>query len=72
MALSKVEQSGFHKIISIQAEALLLGKLAALGLVPGAEIEVLHGALHGAAVVSCRGSDFVLGRGIAQQILVEE
>lgn len=55
--------------------ALLTGRecaarLASLGLVPGAEIEVLRNAEHGPFMVAVKGSRVVLGRGVAQRVMV--
>lgn len=71
MVLTNAEKGNTHRIARIHAEATLMGKLASLGLVPGSEIEILQNSLHGAAVVSCKGSQFVLGRGLAELIQLE-
>lgn len=71
MVLTNAKKGNVHRILSIQAEASLQGKLAALGLVPGSEIEVLQNSLHGTSVVACRGSQFVLGRGLAELIQLD-
>ncbi len=42
-----------------------------MGLVPGAEIEVLRNSLHGPFLISVKGSRIALGRGMAQDIVVE-
>ena len=70
MSLERVENGQRVQVVTTNAEGILMGKLASLGIVPGAEIEVLHNSLHGAFVISCKGSRFVLGRGIATAIQV--
>jgi Fe2+ transport system protein FeoA len=49
----------------------LRGRLAALGLLPGTELEVVQNSGHGPFVVSVRGSRIVIGRGMASRIEVE-
>ncbi|MTI67690.1 MAG: ferrous iron transport protein A [Firmicutes bacterium] len=46
-------------------------RLQDMGLTPGVEIKVVSGNNRGAVIVSLRGSKLVLGRGMAQKILVE-
>ena len=47
------------------------GRLAALGLVPGSEIEVVRNSGSGPFVVEVRNSRILLGRGMASKIEVE-
>lgn len=47
------------------------GRLAALGLLPGTELEVIQNSGHGPFVVAVRGSRIVIGRGMASHIEVE-
>jgi Fe2+ transport system protein FeoA len=42
-----------------------------MGLVPGVEIEVLRNSLRGPFLIALRDSRIILGRGMAQKILVE-
>ena len=70
MSLKRVANGQRVEVVATNAEGILLGKLASLGIVPGAEITVLHNSLHGAFVISCRGSRFVIGHGIADTIQV--
>jgi len=49
----------------------LKGRLAALGLLPGTELEVVQNSGHGPFVVSVRGCRIVIGRGMAAKITVE-
>lgn len=42
-----------------------------MGLVPGVEIEVLRNSLHGPFLIAVKGSRIMLGRGMAQKIVVE-
>lgn len=72
MALSKVKKGKVVSVVSLDVDTRVLGKLSSLGLVPGAKISVVHNGLYGACVVGCRGSRFVLGRGLANIIHVTE
>ena len=56
---------------SIDGGRQLRGRLAALGLLPGAELEVIQNSGQGPFVVAVRGSRIVIGRGMAARILVE-
>ncbi|MDO4570997.1 MAG: FeoA family protein [Planctomycetia bacterium] len=71
MTLTKATDGVKTKITSLEATHALRGKLAAMGIVPGSEIEVVRGAFHGAYIIRCRGAEFVLGRGLAHLIHVE-
>jgi len=39
-------------------------------MVPGVEIEVLRNSMHGPFLVEVKGSRIILGRGMAQKIIV--
>jgi len=47
-------------------------RLAEMGMVTGAEVEVLDGRMMGPLVVNLGGSRLVLGQGMAMKILVSE
>jgi len=49
----------------------LRGRLCALGLIPGARIEVVRNGGGGPCVVSVGGHRVVIGRGMAMQIEVD-
>ena len=46
-------------------------RLAALGLLPGAELEVIQNSGQGPFVIAVKGSRIVIGRGMAARIAVE-
>lgn len=46
------------------------GRLAAMGLVPGTELEVLRNTPHGPFLISVKGSRIMLGHGMARKIQV--
>ena len=58
------------RIITVYAGHGLRGRLAAMGLVPGVEIEVLRNSMHGPFLIAVKGSRIMLGRGMAQKIVV--
>ena len=45
-------------------------RLSEMGLVPGTPVTVMHGSLRGPFVVSVKGGRIMLGRGMAQRIMV--
>lgn len=47
-------------------------KLFAMGLIPGTVLDVISGCCSGPCRLKVRGSDLVLGHGMASQILVHE
>ncbi len=71
MPLALVKEGTRAILRSINGGHGLRGRLAALGLIPGAEIEVLRNAGRGPFVVAVGGARLVLGRGMAMQIEVE-
>lgn len=71
MPLAMVVAGRKVRMVGVQAGRGLQGRLAAMGLVPGAEIEVVRGSARGPFVVSVKGCRLMLGRGMAHRILVE-
>jgi Fe2+ transport system protein FeoA len=71
MPLSQVNEGTRAVLKSIDGGRQLRGRLAALGLLPGAELEVVQNSGRGPFVLAVRGSRIVLGRGMASRILVE-
>ena len=47
-------------------------RLAELGFISGAEIEVINNALNNAMIIKIKGSKFIIGKGLATKIFVEE
>jgi len=58
------------KLLSINAGRGLTSRLAAMGLVPGVELVVVNNGFAGPVVVSVKESRIMLGRGLAQKIIV--
>lgn len=71
MPLTQVNEGGRATLRSIEGGRQLRGRLAALGLLPGTELEVIQNSGHGPFVVSVKGSRVVIGRGMAAHIAVE-
>jgi ferrous iron transport protein A len=71
MPLTKVSEGARAILRSIEGGRELRGRLAALGLLPGTELEVIQNSGHGPFVVAVKGSRIVIGRGMAARIAVE-
>jgi Fe2+ transport system protein FeoA len=71
MPLTMVDEGARAILRSIEGGHQLRGRLAALGLLPGTELEVIQNSGHGPFVVSVKGSRIVIGRGMAARIAVE-
>ena len=46
-------------------------RLASIGILPGTELALVRRGAAGPVIVEVRGSQFILGRGMAQRVLVE-
>lgn len=71
MPLTIVQAGRRVRLVAVDAGYGLQGRLAAMGLVPGVEIEVLRNSLHGPFLIAVKGSRIMIGRGMAQKIIVE-
>ena len=72
MPLSMASVGSRVRIMKIVAGRELNQRLAEMGMVTGAEVEVLDGRMMGPLVVKLGGSRLVLGQGMAMKILVSE
>jgi ferrous iron transport protein A len=70
MPLSLVKAGKRVRIEGIAEGDGFQGRLAALGMVVGADIEVLCNTVRGPFIVSLKGGRIMLGREMAQKILV--
>jgi Fe2+ transport system protein FeoA len=70
MPLSLVKAGKRVQIAAIKASDEYQGRLAAMGMVTGAVIEVLCNTVRGPFIVSLKGSRIMLGREMAQRIFV--
>ena len=71
MPLTMVHEGAKAVLRSIEGGRQMRGRLAALGLLPGTELEVIQNSGKGPFVVGVRGSRIVIGRGMAARIEVE-
>jgi ferrous iron transport protein A len=70
MPLTIVQSGRRVRVLAVEAGHGLQGRLAAMGLIPGVEIEVLQNTMKGPFLISVKGSRIMLGRGMAQKIMV--
>ena len=70
MPLTIVQVGRRVRLVAVAAGRGLQSRLAAMGLVPGVEIEVLRNSQHGPFLIAVKGSRIMLGRGMAQKIVV--
>ena len=68
-SLASAPQGSHVRIVRFEAGRELLGRLWALGLAPGLEVELLASA-PGPVILNVRGSRLILGQGMAARILV--
>lgn len=68
--LSTVKSGMKVKLTSIEAGRGLNSRLAAMGLLPNVEITVVSNGHPGPFVISVKGSKMMLGRGMADKIMV--
>jgi ferrous iron transport protein A len=71
MPLAIVQAGRRVRLVAVNAGHGLRGRLGSMGLVPGVEIEVLRNSMHGPFIIEVKGSRIMLGRGMAQKIIVE-
>jgi ferrous iron transport protein A len=69
--LSRVEAGQRVRLAAIRAGRGVRSRLAAMGLVPGVELEVIHNSAWGPFIVAVKESRVVLGRGMAEKVDVE-
>ena len=71
MPVSIVQSGRRVRLVSVDAGRGLCGRLTAMGLVPGVEIEVVQNSIWGPFLIEVMGSRIMLGRGMARKITVE-
>lgn len=69
--LSKVRAGETVKLVSIEAGRGLNSRLASMGLVPNVKITVVNNSQPGPFVINVKGSKVILGRGMANKIMIE-
>ncbi len=68
--LSTVQSGETVKIARVEAGRDLNSRLASMGLIPNVEITVVKNGHPGPFVISVKGSRMMLGRGMADKIMV--
>jgi len=68
--LSLIKPGKNVRLVSITGGRFLQSRLVSMGLLQGTPIEVVKNRGNGPVIVSVKGSRLVLGRGMAQKILV--
>lgn len=71
MWLSTVPAGQRVRLVGVEAGRGLSAHLAAMGLVPGAEVLMVRNEGAGPALVEVKGTRLALGRGMAAKIRVE-
>jgi len=59
-------------VVGVNAGRGLTKRLADMGLVPGTKLRIVNSQMSGPIMVEVRGSRLVLGRGVAQKVMVGE
>lgn len=70
MPLTIVQAGRCVRLQGISAGRGLRGRLEAMGLVPGVEIEVLQNTGQGPFVIAVKGCRLILGRNVGHHIMV--
>jgi len=70
LPLSKIKPGQKVKLVSINAGHGLNGRLATMGLIPNAQLNVISNSHPGPFVVQVKDSRIILGRGMANKIMV--
>jgi len=69
--LTQIKNQGEAVVVSILAGQTATKRLVDMGLTPKTRIKVLEKAFSGPLEVKVRGSNLVLGKGLAEKILVK-
>ena len=72
VSLDRLGSGAYGVVRQLQGGKEFVGRLVAMGLSIGSELEVLQNRRHGPVLVLTRGTRIALGRGEAHKILVEE
>jgi len=68
--LSAVQAGTTVRIQAVKAGRGLARRLAAMGLLPDVEVTVLRHQPGGPTMISARGTKVILGRGVADKVMV--
>ncbi len=70
MLLNGVDTGKRVRVMAVDAGRKLQAHLAAMGLVPGVELEVINTGTRGPCIVSIGGRRLILGHGMVHKIIV--
>jgi ferrous iron transport protein A len=70
MPLAMVNPGSRVKLVSVNGGRGISARLAAMGLLPGVEVEVVSKDPGGPFILEVKGSRLVIGRGMALKIVV--
>jgi ferrous iron transport protein A len=70
VSLGEIKPGRTVKLVAVEGGGSLQSRLASLGLIPGAQIEMVRNSAKGPFVVAVRGSRLALGRGLARHLVV--
>lgn len=70
MLLNGVDAGKRVRVMAVDAGRKLQAHLAAMGLIPGVELEVINAGARGPCVISVGGRRLVLGHGMVHKIIV--
>jgi len=68
--MTRVPPGKRARVEAVQGGRAVVGRLAALGIIPGTVVTVLSNAGIGPVILEARGSRLALGRGQAARIIV--
>ena len=72
LPLAMVGDGEVVTVVGVNAGRGLTKRLADMGLVPGTKLRIVNSQMSGPIMVEVRGSRLVLGRGVAQKVMVGE
>jgi Fe2+ transport system protein FeoA len=70
MPLIMASRGSKVRLVSVNGGKQMTSRLAAMGLLPGVEVEIISNAPGDPFILDVRGSRLVLGRGMAHKIFV--
>ncbi|MCP3994548.1 MAG: ferrous iron transport protein A [bacterium] len=69
LTLNEADRGAVVKVVRVSGRPRLIQRLAALGVVPGAQLSVVKA--HGPAIVSMGGARIAIGRSAAESVEIE-
>lgn len=68
--LAEVAAGKRIRMVEAEAGRGLQARLASMGLLPGVELKMIRNPFRGPLIVSVKGTQLMLGRGVARKIMV--